>query len=153
MAQGQPERRNRWWMDRGLYSGKDGSAAAGHHYDPAATDNHEGPNGNGHGGDLPLLAVDERGSATSAAIAIRLEMEDLKGRSLMIHAGGDYKSIPRGLAAGTLAMGFPKGRGAALPFGRHHGVAYPAVAKSKLTSGPPEKGGGGGARIPCGVIA
>ena len=27
------------------------------------------------------------------------------------------KSIPRGLAAGTLAMGFPKGRGAALPFG------------------------------------
>ncbi len=29
--------------------------------------------------------------------------------------------IPRGLAAGSLAMGFPKGRGAAPPFGRPTG--------------------------------
>jgi len=31
------------------------------------------------------------------------------------------KFIPRGVAAETLAMGFPKGRGAALPFGRPTG--------------------------------
>jgi hypothetical protein len=69
---------------------KDGSvaagSAAGHHYDPAATGKHEGPNGNGHLGDLPVLAVDERASAISAAITIRLKIEDLKGHSLMIHA-------------------------------------------------------------------
>jgi superoxide dismutase, Cu-Zn family len=57
---------------------KDGSvaagSAAGHHYDPAATGKHEGPNGNGHLGDLPVLAVDERASAISAAITIRLKM-------------------------------------------------------------------------------
>ena len=35
------------------------------------------------------------------------------------------KRIPRGLAAGTLAMGFPKGRSAALPFGQGRG-SYPA---------------------------
>jgi len=101
-------------MDRGQLAQKDGSVAAGiaagHHNDPAATGKHEGPNGTGHLGDLPVLAVDERGSATSAVIAIRLKMEDLKGRSLMIHAGGDnYSDLP-------------------------------------------EKGGGGGARIACGVI-
>ncbi|CAN5708547.1 hypothetical protein BH18PSE1_BH18PSE1_03350 [soil metagenome] len=70
-------------MDRGQLAQKDGSVAAGiaagHHNDPAATGKHEGPNGTGHLGDLPVLAVDERGSATSAVIAIRLKMKDLKG--------------------------------------------------------------------------
>jgi len=35
------------------------------------------------------------------------------------------KRIPAGVAASTLAMGFPKGRGAALPFGQGRG-SYPA---------------------------
>ena len=47
------------------------------------------------------------------------------------------KSIPRGLAAGTLAMGFRKGRGAAPPFGNAAWSAYPVVAKSILTSRRP----------------
>ena len=41
------------------------------------------------------------------------------------------KFIPRGLAAGSLAMGFPKGRGAARPFGRPRG-SYPVVGRNQI---------------------
>ena len=37
--------------------GMEGRAAGGH-YDPESTDRHEGPEGNGHLGDLPLLTSD-----------------------------------------------------------------------------------------------
>ena len=36
-----------------------------------------------------------------------------------------FNLIPRGLAAGTLAMGFPKGSSVALPFGRSTGFHTP----------------------------
>ncbi|MBC7964087.1 MAG: superoxide dismutase family protein [Steroidobacteraceae bacterium] len=85
--------------------------AAGGHYDPAKTGKHEGPYGAGHLGDLPAIFVTQEGTATYPLLAPRLKLSDLKGRSLMIHAGGDNHS--------------------------DH----------------PQKLGGGGARVACGVIA
>ncbi|MGH8507179.1 MAG: superoxide dismutase [Cu-Zn] SodC [Gammaproteobacteria bacterium] len=93
---------------------KDGAVqageAAGHHFDPAKSGRHEGPEGTGHLGDLPVLNVDEAGRAIGAVTAPRLKVSDLKGRAVIVHAGSDNYSDQ------------------------------------------PEKGGGGGARIACGVI-
>jgi len=75
--------------------------AAGGHLDPAKTGKHEGPYGNGHLGDLPALYVAPDGKATLPVLAPRLKVVDLKGRSLMIHAGGDnYSDIPEKLGGG-----------------------------------------------------
>lgn len=63
--------------------------AAGGHYDPAATKRHGSPWGDGHLGDLPALYVDAGGAGTNPVLAPRLKLADIKGRSLMIHAGGD----------------------------------------------------------------
>lgn len=63
--------------------------AAGGHYDPAASKRHGLPWGDGHLGDLPALFVDASGAANNPVLAPRLKMSDIKGRSLMIHAGGD----------------------------------------------------------------
>jgi len=55
----------------------------------------------GHLGDLPALTVGADGTASAAVIAPRLKMADLKGRSLMIHAGGDnYSDTPSPLGGG-----------------------------------------------------
>ncbi len=75
--------------------------AAGGHYDPAGTGKHEGPYGEGHLGDLPGLFVDAMGNATMPVLAPRLKIDELHGRSLMIHAGGDnYSDIPQKLGGG-----------------------------------------------------
>lgn len=75
--------------------------AAGSHYDPAGTGKHEGPEGQGHLGDLPALAVNADGTASTAVTAQRLKMSDVKGRSIMIHAGGDnYSDQPALLGGG-----------------------------------------------------
>lgn len=75
--------------------------AAGGHYDPANTGKHLGPNGNGHLGDLPVLYVAADGTATRDSYAPRLKTEDLTGRSIMIHAGGDtYSDTPAALGGG-----------------------------------------------------
>lgn len=63
--------------------------AAGGHYDPAASKRHGLPWGDGHLGDLPALVVDASGNATYPVLAPRLKLADLKGRSLMVHAGAD----------------------------------------------------------------
>lgn len=84
--------------------------AAGGHFDPKGTGKHEGPYGNGHLGDLEVLYVDKDLKAVLPVLAPRLKVKDVKGRSLMIHMGGDNYSDQ------------------------------------------PEKLGGGGARIACGVI-
>lgn len=63
--------------------------AAGGHYDPFASKRHGMPWGDGHLGDLPALFVDATGNANYPVLAPRLKIADLKGRSLMIHAGGD----------------------------------------------------------------
>lgn len=66
--------------------------AAGGHYDPAASKRHGLPWGDGHLGDLPALYVDANGAANNPVLAARLKMADIKGRSLMVHAGGDNHS-------------------------------------------------------------
>jgi superoxide dismutase, Cu-Zn family len=75
--------------------------AAGSHYDPANTGKHLGPQGEGHKGDMPVLTVDASGKATKAVTAPHLTVADVKGRSIMIHAGGDnYSDQPAPLGGG-----------------------------------------------------
>ena len=79
--------------------------AAGGHYDPAKTGLHEGPYGNGHLGDLPAIFVAQDGSATYPVLAPRLKLADLKGHSLMIHAGGDnHSDHPQKLGGGGVRI-------------------------------------------------
>src|SRR5215813_6467194 len=75
--------------------------AAGGHYDPANTGKHLGPLGEGHKGDMPLLTVDASGQATKAVVVPHLTVADVKGHSIMIHAGGDnYSDQPAPLGGG-----------------------------------------------------
>ena len=74
----------------------DSGMAAGGHFDPQHTGKHLGPyNNQGHLGDLPALTVTADGRATLPVLAPRLKVADLKGHSLIIHAGGDnYSDTP-----------------------------------------------------------
>lgn len=75
--------------------------AAGGHYDPKKTGKHGMPWGDGHLGDLPPLYVDNDGKATTPVLAPRVKVADLKGRALMIHAGGDnFSDQPKPLGGG-----------------------------------------------------
>lgn len=75
--------------------------AAGGHFDPETTGKHEGPEGHGHKGDLPALAVDDTGNARTAMTAPRLKVADLWGRAVVIHSGGDnYSDQPAALGGG-----------------------------------------------------
>lgn len=79
--------------------------AAGGHYDPAASKKHGLPWGDGHRGDLPGLVVDAKGEASMAVLAPRLKLAELKGRSLMIHVGGDnHADHPMPLGGGGIRM-------------------------------------------------
>lgn len=74
---------------------------AGGHYDPDNSNRHSYPWGNGHLGDLPALFVNAKGDASHPVLAPRLKLSDLKGRSLMIHMGGDnYSDKPQALGGG-----------------------------------------------------
>ena len=79
--------------------------AAGGHYDPDGTSKHMGPAGTGHRGDLPVIyvEVDESGAIPfkRVLVAPRLKVADIKGRSLVIHDGGDnYRDEPKPLGGG-----------------------------------------------------
>lgn len=75
--------------------------AAGGHFDPGNTGRHEGPKGEGHLGDLPVLHVGPAGKATRSMYAPRLTTADLDGRAIIIHAGGDnYSDTPAKLGGG-----------------------------------------------------
>ncbi|MBB5213132.1 superoxide dismutase family protein [Microbulbifer hydrolyticus] len=75
--------------------------AAGSHYDPKKTGRHGMPWGDGHLGDLPALYVDADGQAYEPVLAPRVKLSDLKGRALMVHAGGDnYSDMPSPLGGG-----------------------------------------------------
>jgi superoxide dismutase, Cu-Zn family len=79
--------------------------AAGGHYDPAGTQRHGLPWGDGHLGDLPALFVDEQGVASNPVLAPRLKLEDVKGRALMVHVGGDnHADHPAPLGGGGPRM-------------------------------------------------
>lgn len=76
---------------------KDGKAAgmAGQHYDPDNTGKHLGPYRDGHKGDLPVLHVARNGRSKKRLYAPRLTLEEVKGRALIIHSGGDnYSDTP-----------------------------------------------------------
>lgn len=75
--------------------------AAGDHYDPTATGKHLGPEGPGHRGDMPILKVDADGNATDVVFVLRLGVDDLRGRAVMIHESGDnYSDQPKPLGGG-----------------------------------------------------
>ncbi|MDW7774274.1 MAG: superoxide dismutase [Cu-Zn] SodC [Desulfobulbaceae bacterium] len=76
--------------------------AAGGHYDPDNTGMHGTPFGEGHLGDLSALHVDEDGRALYPVLAPRLKkLEEIKGRALMVHSGGDnYSDTPEKLGGG-----------------------------------------------------
>ncbi|EAO9997415.1 superoxide dismutase [Cu-Zn] [Salmonella enterica] len=88
----------------GVENGKEVPALqAGGHLDPGKTGKHMGPyNDKGHLGDLPGLVVNADGTATYELLAPRLKsLSELKGHSLMIHAGGDnYSDNPAKLGGG-----------------------------------------------------
>ena len=87
----------------GMNQGKPAAGfAAGGHYDPAHTKMHLGPlSAAGHRGDLPVLVADGRGDATEAVTSPHLTVEQIRGRSIMIHAGGDnYSDTPAPLGGG-----------------------------------------------------
>lgn len=85
---------------------KDGKASAaesaGGHLDPHKTGKHAGPDGEGHLGDLPVLVVNNEGKAIIPVTATRLKsLDDVKGKALMIHVGGDNMSDqPKPLGGG-----------------------------------------------------
>ena len=89
-----------------VVDGSRAAGAAGGHWDPAGHGHHLGPElghavGKGHQGDLPRLEVSADGSVRGAVVAPRLKASDFKGRSLMIHAGGDgYSDTPAPLGGG-----------------------------------------------------
>ena len=76
--------------------------AAGGHYDPQHTSKHLGPyHSGGHAGDLPELVVAPDGKGTRPVLAPHLTVNDVRGRSIMIHAGGDsYSDQPAPLGGG-----------------------------------------------------
>ncbi|PQJ58476.1 superoxide dismutase family protein [Photobacterium angustum] len=76
--------------------------AAGGHYDPEHTNKHGFAwSDDNHKGDLPALFVSANGLATNPVLAPRLTLEELKGRSIMIHAGGDnHSDMPKALGGG-----------------------------------------------------
>lgn len=77
------------------------AGAAGAHYDPAGTKAHGTPWGEGHLGDLPALYAEASGSAAQPVMAPRLKLKDLKGRAIMVHAGGDnHSDQPSALGGG-----------------------------------------------------
>lgn len=78
------------------------AGAAGGHLDPHGSKAHHGPGKEGHTGDLPRLEVAADGSARQPVQAPQLKtLADVKGRALMIHAGGDnYADQPAPLGGG-----------------------------------------------------
>ncbi len=75
--------------------------AAGGHYDPEKTGKHLGPDAGGHKGDLPALTVKVDGTVDRSFFLQSVTSADLKGRSVIIHAGGDnYQDEPLPLGGG-----------------------------------------------------
>ena len=80
---------------------------AGGHWDPKETKKHGLPwEDDSHLGDLPVLYVAHDGTATYPVLAPRLKkLDEVKGRALMIHAGGDnHSDHPAPLGGGGARM-------------------------------------------------
>jgi Cu-Zn family superoxide dismutase len=80
--------------------------AAGPHFDPHHSGKHLGPHGGGHKGDLPKLVADADGHVGGTFVVEGLHLADIRGRSVMIHAGGDnYSDAPAPLGGGGARVG------------------------------------------------
>ncbi len=80
--------------------------AAGGHFDPQRTGKHGEPWGDGHLGDLPALVVATDGSASMPVLAPRMKLSDVRGRALIVHAGGDnHSDQPLVLGGGGARVG------------------------------------------------
>lgn len=80
---------------------------AGGHWDPKGAKQHGAPwSDDSHLGDLPALYVDHDGNASNPVLAPRLKtLAEVKGHSLMIHAGGDnHSDHPAPLGGGGARM-------------------------------------------------
>ena len=88
------------------------AGGAGGHFDPEKTGKHAGPEGAGHLGDLPVLQVANDGTATTQQMAPHIKsVVELRGKAVMIHAGGDNYSdqpAPLGGGGGRIACGILK---------------------------------------------
>jgi len=84
--------------------------AAGAHYDPESKKSHQGPQGDGHKGDLPALTANATG-VDETIIAPKLKLSDVLGRALVIHEAGDnYSDSPEnGGGKGRIACGIVPG--------------------------------------------
>ena len=85
-------------------SKKDGkitpAGAAGSHLSPNNAQ-HDAPWSQGHTGDLPALFVGDDGVAKHPVFAPNLSMKPIKGKALIVHAGGDnYSDSPKPLGGG-----------------------------------------------------
>jgi Cu-Zn family superoxide dismutase len=102
--------------------------AAGGHFDPDATKAHKGPGGGGHAGDLPKLEVTDKGVAKAKLKVAGLKLEDVMGRALMIHEGGDnYADDPKPLGGGgsRIACGVIPGTAKAAAAEPAHPAGHP----------------------------
>jgi len=85
------------------------AGGAGGHFDPQHTGKHEGPEGAGHLGDMPLLQAGADGTANVTLTAPHIkDLAALKGKAVIIHAGGDNYSdqpAPLGGGGGRIACG------------------------------------------------
>lgn len=86
----------------------DAGMSAGGHLDPGSTNSHQGPYGEGHLGDLPVLATNSKGEAMVPILAPRLRTNDIQGHAIMIHAGGDNYSDTPPLGGGGTRIGCGK---------------------------------------------
>ncbi|MDD6910180.1 superoxide dismutase [Cu-Zn] SodC [Actinobacillus minor] len=87
--------------------------AAGGHWNPNKATGHGAPwSDEAHLGDLPALYVDHDGNSTNPVLAPRLKsLNEIKGKALMIHAGGDNHSdhpAPLGGGGARMACGVIK---------------------------------------------
>ncbi len=84
-----------------------GLGAGGHWQSKKADEGHGFPwSDKAHLGDLPALYVDTEGKALNPVLAPRLKtLAEIKGRSIMIHAGGDnHSDNPAPLGGGGARM-------------------------------------------------
>jgi Cu-Zn family superoxide dismutase len=86
----------------------DNGMHAGGHFDPNKTNTHQGPYGEGHLGDLPVLVTNSNGEANTLILAPRLTTKDIQGHAIMIHAGGDNYSDTPALGGGGARIGCGK---------------------------------------------
>lgn len=89
--------------------GKSGAVAglsAGEHFDPLRALSHQGPYGAGHLGDLPRLSVDADGVPRLPVVAPRVQLDQVLGRSLILHEGPDnYTDNPPNGGGARRALG------------------------------------------------